>query len=62
MDVDWQFAEGHLRDIENRYFELLGTPGVNTSLALTFTIEPLIRRFRLGERTDELFQAIMALE
>lgn len=62
MGPNWELAEQHLKDIEDRYFFLITVPGVNTRLALTFVIEPLVRRFQGGERTDDLYQEIMRLE
>ena len=56
--LDWGKAEQWLHEIEGMYTEI-GSVGY---LALIFTIRPLRDRFIKGERTQELYDEIMALE
>jgi hypothetical protein len=55
--LDWVLAENWLKEIEHRYTEI-GSAGY---LALNLTIRPIRDRFNKGERTDELYDEIMAL-
>jgi hypothetical protein len=56
--MDWEKAEEHLALCEKAYTEI-GSAGY---FALTFTIRPLRDRFNTGERTQELYDDINALE
>ena len=61
-DLDWEKAKEHLDEITDRYKRLVGLPGVNTSLALTLVMYPLLRRYDNGERTQELYDEILEVE
>jgi len=61
-DLDWEKAKEHLDEITDRYKRLVGVPGVNTSLALTLVMYPLLRRFNSGERTQELYNEMLEVE
>jgi len=55
---DWEKAEEHLKTSEQAYSEI-GTAGY---FALTYVIRPLRDRFNKNERTQELYDEILALE
>jgi len=42
--------------------DLEGIPGVNISMALRFTFDPLARRYNSGERTPELYEEMISVE
>lgn len=56
--LNWEEAEEHLCFIEQMYTEI----GSSGYLALNTTIRPLRDRYNKGERTEELYDEIMALE
>lgn len=56
--MDWNEVEEHLYSVKNAY-ESIGFAG---SFALGLTINPLVKRFEQGERTEKLHDEIMALE
>lgn len=60
--MEWNRAEKRVREIARQYGSLAGTPGVNTMPALTLVINPLLRRFEDGERTEALYQEMMNLD
>lgn len=55
---NWEEAEEHLSFIEQIYTEI----GSSGYFALNITIRPLRDRFNKGERTEDLYDEIMALE
>jgi len=57
-ELDWEKAKKHIQEARMNYTEI-GVPGL---AALTITINPLFVRLEKGERTQELFDEIMALE
>lgn len=57
--MDWEKAKAHFDEVRKQYQDLEGKPGVNTSMALRFTFDPLARRFNSGERTQELYDEMM---
>lgn len=56
--IDWQRALTHLRDCEEIYSRI-GIAGV---YALRCKIAPLRTRVNAGERSTELYQAIMRID
>jgi hypothetical protein len=48
--------------VREEYRRLRGTPGVNVDFALAHTFRPLAARYLSGERTDELYAALLAVE
>jgi|WetSurMetagenome_2_1015567.scaffolds.fasta_scaffold696162_1 hypothetical protein len=58
LDLDWDRAEEHLKEIESAYTSI-GRPGY---LALNFVIRPVRDRFNAGDRNDALWHEIMNLE
>ncbi len=56
--MDWEEAKKYLYFIKKEY-EAIGWSG---SFGLTITINPLVARYELGERTQELYDEIMEME
>jgi len=56
--MNWDEAKKHLEVCEKAYTEI-GSAGY---LALVHFIRPLRDRFNKGERTQELFDAIMSID
>jgi len=59
---NWELACKHFEFVRQTYRELAGTPGVNTQLALEHVFRPLAERYERGERTIELYEAMMSVE
>ena len=60
--MDWDAAKKHFDEMRKRYQDLEGMPGVNTTLALRVTFDPLAKRFNSGERTEELYNEMNSVE
>lgn len=60
--MDWDKAETHFTDVLEEYKELVGTPGVNVIFAMVRTFDPLLKRFKAGERTKDLYDAMMGVQ
>jgi hypothetical protein len=60
--MDWEKAKAHFDAVRKLYQELEGSPGVNTTIALRLVFAPLASRYNAGERTQELHDAMMAVE
>lgn len=60
--ADWQRAKARFDKTRLIYQEMEGMPEVNTTLALRAVFDPLDRRFNFGERTQELYDEMMAVE
>lgn len=60
--LDWEAAKSHFDSTMQIYKDLVGTPGAATGPALMITFEPLLRRFNSGERTEELYEEMLAVE
>jgi len=56
--LDWKKAEENLYNVLNLYKSI----GFTGTFALSITINPLVKRFESGERTEELYDEIMELE
>lgn len=56
--MDWEKAEKYLNDMIQAYTEI----GLAGTFGLTLTLKPLKARFDKGERTQELYDAIMDVE
>lgn len=59
LQLDWDKAKAHLDEVRSQYEEL---PAANGMLALVVTFDPLRARLMSGERTEELHEAMMAVE
>lgn len=55
MELNWNEAEHYLQTCEAAY-TAIGKAGL---FALIYVISPLRERFNSGERTEELYEAIM---
>lgn len=62
MELDWKAAKEHFDAVRRQYEALRGRPGVNTALALMLVFAPLAARYDSGERSRELWAAMMAVE
>lgn len=61
-DAEWEKAWKYFNAVMDQYKEMIGTPGVNTTLALAMTFDPLAQRYNKGERTQDLYDAMMSVE
>lgn len=59
---DWDAAKRHFDRVRQIYQDMEGIPGVNTTLALRLTFDPLAKRYNAGERTPELYADMMEVE
>lgn len=60
--MNWEKAEKHFDEVRRQYKSLKGIPGVNTSFALLLIFDPLAKRYNDGERTQELYDEMMAVK
>jgi hypothetical protein len=60
--VNWEEAKAHVDAAKETYLSLSKMPGANVSFVLNFVINPLLRRYESGERTDELYGEMMNVE
>lgn len=60
--MDWIRAKGHFDEIHKRYLDLIGVPGVNVTFALMMTFSPLLERYNKGERSQDLYDAMISVE
>lgn len=60
--LDWNTAYEHFKQVRQTYQQMLEVPGTNTALALELTFRPLAARYFNGERTEELYREMMAVE
>lgn len=56
--MNWEEAKTHLFTMKEAYEEI----GWSGSFGLSMTINPLVKRFESGERTEELYEDIMDVE
>lgn len=61
-DEEWIEAKDHFDSHMRIYQDLLGKPGVATGPALMVTFEPLLRRYNSGERSRDLYEAMLGVE
>jgi len=59
---DWNKAKQRFDAIRQQYQALDGLPGVNVTFALRVALEPLARRYNAGERTQELYDAMISVQ
>lgn len=62
VKLDWERIKANFDTSLSHYLELIGTPGVNTTLALKLTFYPLLKRYLEGERTQELYDEMSGVE
>jgi len=58
MKRNWEEAEKHLKEVRRQYTDI----GIAGMPALQISINPLLVRYENGERTEELYESIIALE
>ncbi len=61
-DREWSRAVEHALNVQGQYISLMGLSGAMVGPALMLAVEPVLRRYNGGERTDDLYEAMMALE
>lgn len=62
MELDWNKAKKNFDAVRKQYQDMEGAPGVNTTLALRITFDPIAVRYNNGERTQELHDEMMSVE
>ena len=60
--LDWNKAKKHFDYIRQQYLDLEGVAMVNTTMALRIGFDPLAKRYNSGERTEELYEKMLAVE
>jgi len=60
--MDWKKAKDHFDVVRKQYEDLEGVPGVDTTMALRLSFDPLAVRYNRGERTQELYDEMMSSE
>lgn len=61
-EEQWTKAKEYLINKEKDYLTLSAVPGVNVKFVCRMVIEPLMDRYDNGERTQELYDEILAVE
>jgi hypothetical protein len=59
--MDWTKAETYLKEVISQYTSLLGMPQVNPFFGLAY-LDGLLKRYNSGERTQELYDEMLACE
>jgi len=59
---EWTNAYLHFDGVRKTYEALVDVPGVNTKAALEIVFKPLAERYENGERSEELYDAMMNVE
>jgi hypothetical protein len=59
--MDWESAEERVRDALETYKSLIGTPGAVMGFGIAI-LESLLNRYNSGERTQDLYDAMMSAE
>lgn len=60
--MNWEKTKDHFDEVRKWYLDYEGKPGVNTTLALRLTFDPLSIRYNQGERSQELHDQMAAVE
>ena len=60
--MNWEEAKRHFDETYDNYLSLVGMPGVNVNFALRLVLDPLLARYNTGERTEELYNAMLGVE
>lgn len=61
-ELDWEKAKAHFDLCRQNYQNLEGVEGVNTTLALRYSFDPLAVRYNREERTKELHDEMLSVE
>lgn len=59
--MDWTKAEEYLKEVIGQYTALIGMPRVMPFLGLIY-LDSLLKRYNIGERTQELYDEMLACE
>lgn len=59
---EWKKAKEYLVELEKTYLNLSIFKNVNTMFVCRMVIEPLLDRYDNGERTDDLYSEMLAVE
>lgn len=60
--MDWRKPKKHFDIMRKYYQDLGGVKGINTTIALRMVFDPLAKRYNSGERTQKLYDEMMAVE
>lgn len=60
--MDWEKAKEHFDEVRKVYQDLEGVTGINTTFSLRLVFDPLAIRYNKGERSQELHDAMLAVE
>lgn len=60
--MNFEKAKCYFDQVRERYQDLEGIAGVNTTFALRAVFDPLLKRYNSGERTEELYNAMREVE
>ena len=61
-DKQWESVKVRTDKLRDAYLMLGQLPNANINFALKMVIDPLIKRYEDGERTQSLYNEMMALE
>jgi len=61
-ELDWSIPKSHFDGVKKFYLEKPEVLGIFTALALEAVLRPLAERYENGERSEELYDAMMAVE
>jgi hypothetical protein len=59
--MNWEAAEKRVRDVLETYKSLAGMPGAMMGFGIAI-LESLLNRYSSGERTEDLYDAMMSAE
>jgi len=61
-EEQWEQVKVYFDDILQSYKTLIGRPGVCVEYTIKYILEPLLKRYNKGERTEELYNEMMNIE
>jgi hypothetical protein len=61
-DKQWESVKTRTDKLREAYLMLGQLPNANVNFALQMVIDPLLKRYDSGERTQSLYDEIMALK
>jgi len=60
-DKDWEEAEEHLHEVEQRYLDKMGLPGSTSAFFMSMILPEIRGAWNKGIRNRALYNKIMAL-
>ena len=60
--MDWEKAKQHFDEVKRQYLDVMNTPSVNVFPVIAFVFDPLEKRYNSGERSEELYLAMLSVE